>query len=45
MNEKVASRAFIPTHNIALGERLHDNTSEMSAENAIIIALEYLMNN
>ena len=46
MNEKVASRAFIPTHNIALGEILHDNASVISAEiNAIIMALEFLMVN
>ena len=46
MNEEAASGAFIPTHKIALGERLHDNASVMSAEiNAIIMALEFLMVN
>ena len=46
MNKKVVSGAFKPTHNIALGERLHDNASLMSAElNAIIMALEFLMDN
>ena len=46
MNEKVASGAFFPTHNIALGERLHDNASVMSAKlNAIIMALDFLMVN
>ena len=46
MNEKVASGRFIPTHNIALGERLHSNASVMSAElNAIIMALKILMVN
>ena len=44
MNEKVASGAFFPTHNTALGERLQDNSSVMSAElNAIIMALDFLM--
>ena len=46
MNEKVTSGAFFPTYNIALGERLHDNSSVMSAElNAIIMALDFLMVN
>ena len=46
MNEKVASGAFFPTHNIVLGKRLHDNTSLMSAKlNAIIMALDFLMVN
>ena len=46
MNEKVASRAFFPTHNIALGKRLHNNSSVMLAElNAIIMALDFLMVN
>ena len=46
MNEKVASGAFNPAHNIAVGERLHDNVSVMSAElNAIIMALELLIVN
>ena len=46
MNDKVASGAYIPTYNIALGKRLHNNAPVMSAKlNAIIMALEFLMVN
>jgi ribonuclease HI len=46
MNEKVASGAFLPHLKIAMGERLYNNVSIMSAElNAIIMALEHLMEN
>ena len=46
MNEEVSSGEFFPTHNITLGERLHDNSSLMSADlNAIIMALDFLMVN
>jgi ribonuclease HI len=46
LNEKVASGPFLPHLNIAMGERMYNNVSIMSAElNAIIMALEHLMNN
>ena len=46
MNEMVASETFFPSLNIAMGERMYDNVSTMSAElNAIFMALECLMNN
>ena len=46
MNEKVASGVFLPHLKIAMGERLFNNLSIMSAElNAIIMALEHLKQN
>ena len=46
MNKKVASGAFLPHLNAAMGERMYNNVSIMSAElNTIIVALDHLMNN
>jgi len=45
MDEKVASGAFFPPLNNLMGEGMYYYVSIMSAElNAIIMALEYLMN-
>ena len=46
MDEKVASGAFFPPLNNLMGEGMYYYVSIMSAElNAIIMALEHLMNN